>query len=174
MATPTSLPATFVAGNVLTAAQMNGVRGAFRILQVVEAFKADAFSFSSATFVDVTGLSATITPQSSTSKILCMGQLNTGTANSEYVIAQLVRGSTVIGSGTSGTTYNGISFNPASDNSRIWTTPFEFIDSPATTSATTYKIQVRGLAAVTQYVNRRGLDTAFGGSSNIILMEISA
>jgi hypothetical protein len=33
MATPTNLPATFVAGNVLTAAQQNGLRGAFRVLQ---------------------------------------------------------------------------------------------------------------------------------------------
>lgn len=174
MATPTALPATFTAGQVLTASQMNGLRGAFRILQVVETFKADAFTFSSATFVDVTGLSATITPSSTSSKILCVGQINSGTANSEYVIGQLVRGSTVVGSGTSGTTYNGLVFNPASDSSRIWTLPFMFLDSPSTTSATTYKIQVRGLAAVTQSINRRTLDTAFGGSSNIILMEISA
>jgi hypothetical protein len=37
MATPTTLPASFVAGNILTAAQLNNLRGAFRVLQVVQA-----------------------------------------------------------------------------------------------------------------------------------------
>jgi hypothetical protein len=37
MAAVTPLPATFVSGDVLTAAQMNDLRGAFRVLQVVSA-----------------------------------------------------------------------------------------------------------------------------------------
>jgi hypothetical protein len=173
MATPTALPATFTAGQVLTAAQQNGLRGAFRILQVASVFKADAFSFTSTSFIDVTGLSVSITPREATSQIICMGQINTGTSASEYVIAQLVRGSTAIGSGTGGSTYNGITINPGQSSSQMWTEPFMFVDSPATTSATTYKIQVR-TSAGTSYVNRRASDTSFGGSSSIILMEVSA
>ena len=46
MATPTTLPATFVAGNVLTAAQMNDLRGAFRVLQIVSTTKTDTFTTS--------------------------------------------------------------------------------------------------------------------------------
>jgi hypothetical protein len=174
MATPTALPATFTAGQVLTAAQQNGLRGAFRILQVANVFKADAFSFTSTSFIDVTGLSVSITPREATSQIICMGQINTGTSASEYVIAQLVRDSTAIGSGTGGSTYNGITVNPAQTGGQMWTQPFMFVDSPATTSATTYKIQIKSSSAVASYVNRRASDTAFGGSSSIILMEVSA
>jgi hypothetical protein len=173
MATPTTLPATFTAGQVLTAAQQNQLRGAFRILQVASVFKADAFSFTSTSFIDVTGLSVSITPREATSQIICMGQINTGTSASEFVIAQLVRGATAIGNGTGGSTYNGISSNAFQSASGMWTTPIMFIDSPATTSATTYKIQVR-TSAGTSYVNRRASDTNFGGSSSLILMEVSA
>ena len=72
MATRTTLPATFVAGNVLTAAQQNDLRGAFRILQVEQVTKLDTFSTSSTSFTDITGLSITITPSSATNKILFM------------------------------------------------------------------------------------------------------
>ena len=173
MATPTALPATFTAGQVLTAAQQNGLRGAFRILQVASVFKADAFSFTSTSFIDVTGLSVSITPREATSQIICMGQINTGTSASEFVTVQLMRGATAIGNGTGGTTYNAISSNAFQSASGMWTTPIMFLDSPATTSATTYKLQVK-TSAGTSYVNRRASDTAFGGSSSLILMEVSA
>ena len=78
MATPTTLPATFVSGDVLTAAQMNDLRGGFRVLQVLSTAKIDTFSSSSTSYVDVTGLSVAITPQFSTSKILVMAQINAG------------------------------------------------------------------------------------------------
>lgn len=173
MATPTALPATFTSGQVLTAAQLNGLRGAFRILQVANVFKADAFSFTSTSFIDVTGLSVSITPREATSTIICLGQINTGTSASEFVTVQLMRGSTAIGNGTGGTTYNAISSNAFQSGSGMWTTPIMFLDSPATTSATTYKLQVK-TSAGTSYVNRRATDTVFGGSSSLILMEVSA
>jgi hypothetical protein len=44
MATPTTLPATFVAGNVLEAEQLNDLRGAFRVLQTVSTTKTDTFT----------------------------------------------------------------------------------------------------------------------------------
>jgi len=172
MATPTALPATFTAGQVLTAAQQNGLRGAFRILQVASVFKADAFSFTSTSYIDVTGLSVSITPREATSTIICMGQINTGTAASEFVNIQLVRDATAIGNGTGGTT-NSISSNPFQSASGMFTTPIFFLDSPATTSATTYKLQVRTSAGTAQ-VNRRASDTAFSGSSSLILLEVSA
>ena len=174
MATPTTLPATFTAGQVLTAAQQNALRGAFRILQVVSVFKATTFSMTGTTYTDVTGLSVAITPQSSSSQIICMGQINTATATSEIVFAQIVRGATAIGNGTGGTNFNGLSVNSL-DSSGMQTTPFFFVDSPATTSATTYKIQIQSTgAAIVSYVNRRANDTAVGGSSSLILMEVSA
>lgn len=172
MATPTALPATFTAGQVLTAAQQNGLRGAFRILQVASVFKADAFSFTSTTFIDVTGMSLSITPRESTSQIICMGQINSGTAASEQVFIQLVRNTTAIGNGTGGTN-NSLSANPFQSSSGMLTAPIFFVDSPATTSATTYKIQVRTSAGTAQ-INRRAVDTVIGGSSSLIVMEVSA
>lgn len=176
MATPTTLPAAFTAGQVLTAAQMNALRGAFRILQVVSVFKADAFSMTGTTYTDVTGLSVSITPQSSSSQIICMGQINTGVITSELIFAQLVRGATVIGNGTGGSVINAITTGGVGANTiAMVTTPIFFVDSPATTSATTYKMQVKtGGASVVGYVNRRQNDTVVGGSSSLILMEVSA
>ena len=141
--------------------------------QVASVFKADTFSFTSTSFIDVTGLSVSITPTAATSRILCLGQINTGTSGAEFVTVQLMRGATAIGNGTGGTTYNAISSNAFQSSSGMWTTPIMFVDSPATTSATTYKLQVK-TSAGTSYVGRRASDTAFGGSSSLILMEIPA
>ena len=69
MATPTNLPAAVATGDVGTAAQFNNLRGAFRILQVVQATYGTNVINSTNVYAD-TGLTATITPQSSTSKIL--------------------------------------------------------------------------------------------------------
>ena len=176
MATPTALPATFTAGQVLTAAQQNALRGAFRILQVVSVFKADTFSMTGSTYTDVTGLSASITPQATSSKIICMGQINTSITTGELVYGQILRDSTAIGNGTGGSTVNLITCGGSSySTASMVTTPIFFVDSPATTSATTYKIQIRASgAAVVGYVNRRANDTVVGGSSSLILMEVSA
>ena len=88
MATPTALPASFTAGDVLTAANMNLLRGAFRILQVVSTTKDDTFTSSSTTFTDVTGVSVSITPSSTNSKVLVILSFNAcnnvGTAAMHY------------------------------------------------------------------------------------------
>ena len=80
MATPTSLPAAWSASQVLTASSLNNLRGAFRILQVVSTTKTDTYSDSSATgtLTTITGLTATITPSATTSKILIYVTLNYG------------------------------------------------------------------------------------------------
>jgi hypothetical protein len=171
MATPTTLPATFVSGNVLTAAQLNDLRGAFRVLQVVSAFKADSFSTASASFVDVTGLSVSITPSSASSTVLVFAYVSTSanTTNDHYL--NLNRGATAICQTTSGATISTAHlFVPSTAMSLH--NPIIFLDSPATTSATTYKIQAR-VGSDTMYVNRRGADTT-GSTSTITVMEISA
>jgi len=56
MATPTSLPASFTSGQVLTAAQMNNLRGGFRVLQVEQASLQVYFGSNSTAVVDATGL----------------------------------------------------------------------------------------------------------------------
>ena len=179
MATPTTLPAAFVAGQVLTAAQQNALRGAFRVLQVVSTNKSDTFSVTSGSYTDVTGLSVSITPSATSSQILVIASINGSQdigINDSAV--QLVRGSTAIaigdasGSHVQASTMFQAYFGGSSDFVGI-----TFLDSPATTSATTYKIQVRSVtgSAIT-YINRSKTDNATGPRtvSSITVMEISA
>lgn len=133
MATPTNLPATFVSGDVLTAAQQNGLRGAFRILQVVTGTTNTQTSTGSGTYSDV-GLSASITPQATTNKILVMAQINYYNAGTNKTTFNLVRASTQINE-----------TNPlGGDANNIDGGCFlTLLDSPSTTSATTYKVQFK-------------------------------
>lgn len=179
MATPTTLPASFTAGQVLTAAQQNALRGAFRVLQVVSTSKTDTFTTASTSFVDVTGLTVTITPQSATSQILVLAQLG---ASSDFGVsagfARLVRGSTAIDVGATAGSRTSASVNPEVSNaSAALTNSLVFLDSPATTSATTYAIQAKTNSG-NFYVNRSKNDTDNSNhprlASTITVMEISA
>jgi hypothetical protein len=179
MATPTTLPAAFVAGNVLEASQLNALRGAFRVLQTVSTTKTDTFTMNSTTFTDVTGLSVSITPQSTSSKILVFVSMMIGNPTTEQFYIRLLRGSTAIslgdtaGSRTSVTTatFSNTQFVP--NNAVI-----NFLDSPSTTSATTYKIQIASTTPATIAVNRTADDSDSAGrprgTSSITVMEISA
>lgn len=189
MATPTTLPSTFVAGNVLTAAQMNNLRGAFRILQVVSTTKTDIFSSSQATggVVDVTGLSATITPSATSSKILIVASVS-GTLlySATYypsISVVLKRGGSAIGGGTtagSRVSTNGSSGGGALDTKSGSSVTFNYLDSPATTSATTYQIAIHNTLNVTATIacNQFGDDANAANiarpSSTITLFEVSA
>ena len=166
MATPTTLPASFTAGQILTAAQMNNLRGAFRILQVVEATYSTATSSSTNTFVD-TGLTASITPSSTSSKILVFvshGGVNKVAGNSLTAIdIQLLRTSTVIAECLA------VLYTNSSTDLRTPSAVLVKLDSPATTSAVTYKTQFRSR-------NNTASVTVQGDSSTstIILCEVSA
>ena len=183
MATPTSLPATFVAGNVLTAAQMNDLRGAFRILQVVTTNKTDTFTTSSGTFVDITGFSASITPSSASNKILVMASYsisNDSNTTTSGALARLMRDSTAIFVGDSAgnrAPSSGYHGNEALYRMVTHVTN-TVVDSPATTSAVTYKLQLRRGSGGNAVFNRSGED--FDGTavarlaSSITLLEVSA
>lgn len=164
MATPTNLPASFTTGAVLTAAQMNDLRGAFRVLQVVTGSTTTQVSFASATYVD-TNLTATITPQSTSSKILVYVSQGFGNQINEVSSLRIVRGSTTIDTfGHPNYTANSFILGYSS---------FTTFDSPATTSATTYKTTVaRTLGTGTNYVNFNDVNGI--QKSTIVLMEISA
>lgn len=185
MATPTTLPATFTAGQVLTAAQMNDLRGAFRILQVVSTTKDDTFSASVAAGANtaITGLSVSITPSATSSKILVFCNVSaTGDVDQAGLFMTVFRGVTAIGVGASpgsrqavtagiGATQTGSVFDQATA---------VVLDSPATTSATTYSVNISHGSGVsrTLYVNRSQTDTnsnAFArSSSTITVCEVSA
>ena len=127
------------------------------ILQVVQAVKTDTFSRNSTSFGDITGLSAAITPSSNSSKILCDARIyfSVGTGGGSTTIkCNFVRGSTNIGQPSESTTHESTMMSWMNDPYML-NTNMNFLDSPATTSATTYKVQVAGdNTAATIYVNR--------------------
>lgn len=185
MATPTTLPATFTAGQVLTAAQMNDLRGAFRVLQVVSTTKTSAFTTTSTSFVDITGLTATITPSSTNSKILVIANVSCtmggSSGNSGFLRLNGGNASTYIGdaagSRSRAASYIYLNTTIYAINNTTFHEDLIYLDSPATTSATTYAAQAR-VSAGTFYVNQSATDTdaaAWGRTaSSITVMEISA
>jgi len=161
MATPTALPTTFVAGDILTAANTNLLRGAFRVLQVVQGTTTTLGSSTSSVYAD-TGITATITPQATTNKILviCNTTLFNNAASTDAGL-KLLRGAVLVTNNT-GYAFNG-GGSAGSDPLIV------ALDSPATIAATTYKLQfARVSGAGTVFVQPNS------NTGQITLMEISA
>ena len=179
-------PATNSINNAMvssSAAIATSKLGAGAIAQVVSATKTDTSSFTSATFADISGLSVAITPSSSSSKILILSYANCGYDYGAAKIGiKLLRGSTVINLGD--TAGNRIRMSSSlyinSDNPSTHGVLSNFLDSPSTTSETTYKLQAGNLdASGTVYVNRPGDSwtdaTNFASvTSTITAMEVLA
>lgn len=144
------------------------------VLQVVSTAKTNTFSTSSASPVDITGLSVSITPSSATNKILVMMNIGVvGTQNSAPANFYIVRDSTTIGNGAGATNNISAGVYQSTANNLYDALSFTFLDSPSTTSATTYKIQVSTDTAAI-FVGRRVADTYVGGACTITVMEIAA
>jgi len=152
------------------------------VIQTVQTFYTTTFSTTSTSFTDVTGFYITITPTSSTSKILLLLQMsvaqasNGGYANGYQVLRN---GSTVVGSGTAGTLSNYITASGEYAGETPYAVSANYLDSPASTSAQTYQIQTKCQSGSgTFYVNRTGnlnagSQTYQGGyASTITALEI--
>lgn len=139
-----------------------GVGG--KVLQVVSTTKDTTFATTSDTMVDITGMSISITPSSSSNKILISYNVFVGANNSDETRINLLRNSTIIGKGNAQNTSSGTLIV---DYFRMNVCSYEFLDSPTTTSAITYKLQMRksGVNA-TAYVNDRGYDNQSSGSNS--------
>jgi hypothetical protein len=151
------------------------------IVQILQSVKTDTQTTTSATYVDITSLSVTITPTSASNRILVMARINSiGCSNDQGPMVNLVRNSTTITSSTAGgATDTGDAWaigggGGMADNDRKMTScALDFIDSPATTSATTYKMQLKVAGGATGTVNRWGLNNDLATVSSITVMEIS-
>jgi hypothetical protein len=150
------------------------------ILQVVSTNKTDVFTMASSTFTDITGLTVSITPKATTSRILVLTSFNAiGQAGVTNAVSRIVRDSTPLliadaaASRIQATT--GIDANAFGGNTSI-----SLVDSPNTASAVTYKVQVRrtSTSAGTVFVNRPADDTDNVSNprfaSSITVMEIAA
>ena len=152
------------------------------IIQIVQDVLDNPVSITSqagdgTTFTD-TGLSATITPTSTSSKVFILATIHHASqAATNTARFNIVRGSTNIAQPASGGSgYNATTVNYLNTISMV-TTPINFLDSPSTTSATTYKIQLGfdpPSYAIVHYLNRyHGVDQ-YRTISTLTLMEVSA
>ena len=156
------------------------------VIQVVHTIKTDDdFSTSAAlsTKATITGLSATITPKFSTSKVLIMMNLMVGAGGDTTGGGTILRDSTPIGiaDASGNRTRNTFGFG-VSTSSSLWITESvsrTILDSPNTTSAITYSVKIGGNGGRTVFINREGRDSNGAtdttvGSSTLTLMELSA
>jgi hypothetical protein len=141
--------------------------GGGKVLQVVMGTQTSMMSYGSTSFADTT-LTATITPASSSNKVLVLvsqiGTVIQSTTSTRSTYFNLVRGSTQLFQNYSQT-------KPDSSTTRYFVTnSMNYLDSPNTSSATTYKTQVRGDGGSWDiYLQKDNLS-----QSQIILIEVSA
>jgi len=136
------LPA--VSGTILTTTSPK----AGNVIQVVSTTKTNAFFLAGGeTWTDVTGFSATITPTSSSSRIF-INVTSSGSFSEQdsFGFLRMLRDSTAIGIGDARGSSSRVGMNLSQQNAgttQVWSLPAaqNLVDSPATTSAITYKIQ---------------------------------
>ena len=154
-----------------------------KLLQVVSATTGAKFSVTGKTFTTVTGLSPSITPISTSSKILITLNLNLS-ASVRYCGVKIYRDSTQIGMGDVDGSRSRISMqsmrnqNATNDQYVMHNASTAYLDSPSTTSAITYTVRIASVddtGAVT-HINRSDFDANDSynsvGISTITLMEI--
>ena len=155
----------FAASEILTAANMNLLRGGFRVLQIVTATTSTQTTHNSTTY-STTTLTATITPQFNTSTILVLAFVNgtiKGSENSANALnLELLRGATQI---------QEVKNLHLTDTALkiVGTCFMSVMDTPATTAATTYVVNGKNST------NTFTVATQFGSTKSVILLaEISA
>jgi len=138
------------------------IGAAGKVLQVVQATNSSTTTISTSTFTSI-NLSASITPISSTSKVLVLATVGAVLKNGNtWGQARLLRGATDLGTFAS---YIGYTNTTADNGSSL---SLAYLDSPATTSATTYEVMMASAQNIAYIqVNAQALKT-------IVLIEVSA
>jgi hypothetical protein len=166
----------------------SGIPNRGKILQVVQTIKSDTFTTSttgSNTWVSITGLSASITPTSTSNKILLICDVQgagAATVNTLCAFRFTRNGSTVSASlGDARTNFFQASVNnlrSAGDTNGSFRFFFNYLDSPASTSAQTYQLQGQSESSGF-HINRTELNSASNNFSataisSITLLEVAA
>ena len=158
------------------------------IVQIQQTLKTDSFTTNSQNLVDITGMSVSITPKFSTSKILVEVHLNFSGDDNMYGQVRLVRdpGDQTIGASTAVTgnqrigTFGVSTPNGANGQYKMYSAGCKILDSPASTSALTYKLQVASTNTggndfnLNRPPNNDNAQYIIGGSSTITVTEVSA
>tara|TARA_R100000322_G_scaffold112286_2_gene71891 strand:- start:62 stop:679 length:618 start_codon:yes stop_codon:yes gene_type:complete len=149
-----------------------------KILQIQQTIKKDAFETSQSVgsgYTDITGLSVTITPSSTSSKIYLMATIYNSNNNAVNFF-RILRGSTFIEqpsfTSSGGANYNAHGF-AYFDHQYQDTTVINILDSPSTESATTYKVQTActsNVVTINQFFNTSN----YAGITTLTAMEVAA
>jgi hypothetical protein len=175
----TSIATTNASGDITFA---GGVTGAGKILQVLQTVKTDTqtTTISAGSTFAVSGLTVTITPSSTSSKVLVQVMLTGAVAVADRCGLILTRGGSAISgaiadaAGSRGRVTGGLTDREFDPN----TSTLVYLDSPSSTSALTYGVDLYSIDGRPHYVNRGQSDTdatnRFRGVSTILVMEVSA
>jgi uncharacterized Ntn-hydrolase superfamily protein len=159
------------------------IRGSGQVpVQVIQTVKTDTFTTTSTSFVDVTGLSATITPTSSSNRILIIAQISYsgGNGNSSHFRISGGNSTNYVGN-SAGSRTRGVfgGYWISNLTSTMPSGSIVYLDSPATTSAVTYVVQTcKGSTGgnpsqVNLTIDDSDNNNIVRAASSIIVMEIS-
>ena len=154
------------------------------IKQVKSGSYTDTMSLTVDQRTDIPNLSLSITPSSASSKILIMASVCYGSTHiNNYGSGYIMRDSTDIAVGTTATgNRQNVSFplnlvGAGNETYKLHQSSVTFLDSPNSTSAITYKVQVRHDVDGTMYINRSGTDSdadyGHRGISTLTIMEVA-
>ena len=161
------------------------------VIQVVSAYKGDRFTTSSTSFTDITGLSVTITPKSTSHKILLIGSFGSASVRqNDLDHGQAIR---VLRNDSNDNKLNGSADgsrqrccwkgngNQFNDDHNPGGQCFTGVDDPASTSALTYKVQVSCQSSLYPFILNGNYNNTNGTQvynarfmSSLIAMEITA
>jgi hypothetical protein len=139
--------------------------GAGAVLQVVQTTAATVVTNNTSTFVS-SGLSASITPSSSSNKILVMVTLPIAYGSQNYIVpaVRVTRGGTTVYTQNFGNSVAAIVLQFEIKN-------LAYLDSPATTSPTTYTVEFARNAAVSQYGSLAVMDQSYTTNTGVLLLQ---
>jgi hypothetical protein len=152
------------------------------VIQVASATKTDTYTDSSAsgTLTTITGLTVSITPTSSSSKVFIKATVNYGAVGGNRAIFALTGGNTATAyRGDSAGSRRQVATGAQSiDANDVVPVTLQYLDSPATTSSITYAVQAADIVGGTLQINRSSTDTNGTNfaryASTITVMEIAA
>ena len=169
-------------GTIALSNQLSGMTSASvpagSVLQIVSAFSTTIFATTSTSYVDITGMTVSITPSSTSSKILVQVIGQAGNLTNGYItMVQLTRNGTAIGGGTAASNRpSAFAMSRPSNVDTAETVGGVFLDSPSSTSAVVYKLQMK-VQGATGTFNKTGRDVDAGyaprTAASIIVQEIA-
>lgn len=171
------------AGDIASGTLSNARLAAGTIIQVKYASKTDEQLITSTSYADISDLSVSITPTSTSSKILLIWSVVTGQDNNTghcYLVPARDSNDSIFVADTDGSRTSAANVgNMPYGNSAMQILSNSFLDSPSTTSATTYKMRLKSSNGSDIFINRSDRDTdsaAFDGRacSSFIVMEVKA